>query len=138
MLHLLPIRLVLQGVAVLVAATVLAATYPGWIGEGDAVHDAATVIRWSSSFAIAAIVLLYAGWRWVPAVQLFVFPYLGGHWSGVVEFQGRNGPDHRDVRLEVKHTLFGLRFLLDSAESTSCTLVVHAERNPDFARYRLY
>jgi hypothetical protein len=138
MLHLLPIRLVLQAVAALAATAILAGTYAGWVGEGDTLRDAATVIRWSSSLAIAVIALLYAGWRWVPAVERFIFPYLGGRWSGVVKFQGGNGPDHRDVCLEVKHTLFGLKFLLDSNESTSHTLVVHAERNPDFERYRLY
>jgi hypothetical protein len=36
------------------------------------------------------------------------------------------------------HTLFGIRLLLESSESTFWTLVVHAERNTDFERYRLY
>jgi SMODS-associating 2TM, beta-strand rich effector domain len=40
--------------------------------------------------------------------------------------------------MEIKHTLFDLRLLLDSKQSSSRTLVVQAERDPDFARYRLY
>ena len=71
-------------------------------------------------------------------VQRWIFPYLGGRWSGFVKFQGPQGPEQRDVTLEVKHTLFGLRLILDSAESTSRTLVVQAERDKDFDRYRLY
>jgi hypothetical protein len=71
-------------------------------------------------------------------MQLFIFPYLGGRWSGVLRFNAGRGPEHRDVRLEIKHPLFGIQLLLDSNESTSSTLVVHAERNPDFQRYRIY
>jgi len=138
MLHLLPIRLVLRVFAALVAVTVVSASYAGWVGKGDVVHDMAIVIRWSSGLATATIVFLFICWRWLPPVQLFIFPYLGGRWSGVVRFTAEGGPDHRQVRLEIKHTLFRMRLLLDSDESTSSTLVVHAERNPDFQRYRVY
>jgi hypothetical protein len=138
MLHLLPIRLVLRVFAALVAIAVVAASYAGWVGQGGTIHDMAVVTRWSSSLATAAIVLLFVSWRWIPPVQLFIFPYLGGRWSGVLRFNSGRGPEHRDVRLEIKHTLFGIQLLLDSNESISSTLVVHAERNPDFQRYRIY
>jgi hypothetical protein len=137
MLHLLPIRLVLQLFAGLVAVAVLAASYGGWVGQGDVVRDMAIVSRWSSAVAITAIALLFVLWRWLPPVQLLIFPYLGGRWSGVLRFQGDN-LGHRDIRLEIKHTLLTIKLLLDSDESTSSTLVVHAERNPDFQRYRVY
>jgi hypothetical protein len=138
MVHLLPIRGILGLVAALVAVAVLAATYTGWIGDGDAVGDATAVIRWSSSLATAVIVLSYAAWRWLKPVQLLIFPYLGGRWSGSVKFQGEKGPECRDVRLEVNHSPFRMKFLLDSTESSSQTLVVHAERDRDFDRYRIY
>jgi hypothetical protein len=137
MLHLLPIRLFLAGFAALVGFTVLAAVYGGWLG-GDALRDASGVVRWSSTVAISSIALFYAAWRWFPGLQSLIFPYLGGQWAGTVRFQGPNGPDHRHVSLEIKHTLFGFRLLLDSHESTSRTLVVQAERDPDFDRFRLY
>jgi hypothetical protein len=137
MLHLLPIRLVLQVFAVLVAVAILAATYAGWVGQGDVIRDMAMLSRWSSGLAITAIALPYILWRWLPPIQLLIFPYLGGHWSGVLHFRG-DQPGHRDIHLEIKHTLFAMRLLLDSDESTSSTLVVHAERNPDFQRYRVY
>jgi hypothetical protein len=138
MLHLLPIRWVLRAFAALVAIAVLAASYAGFVATGDIVHDMAIVSRWSSSLAITVIVLLYLLWRWLPPVQLAIFPYLGGRWSGFIRFNAEHGPDQRAVRLEIKHTLFALRLLLDSEESTSSTLVVHAERNPDFQRFRVY
>lgn len=138
MLHLLPIRLILATLAVLIAVAVLAASYMGWVGRGNAANDAVMVIRWSSALAVIAIVLLHVTWRWLTPVQSFIFPYLGGSWVGVVRFQSDEGPDQRSVRLEVKHTLLGLKLLLESEESVSSTLVVHAERNPDFERFRLY
>ncbi|WP_162820657.1 hypothetical protein [Microvirga calopogonii] len=138
MLHLLPIRLILLVFSVLVGLSVLLAGYAGWVGGGDTLRDATGLIRWSSTMASALVITCFMGWRWIPAVQLFIFPYLGGKWSGTVRFEGQNGPDQRDVSLEIKHTLFGLKLLLDSDESTSWTLVVHADRNPDFDRYRLY
>lgn len=138
MLHLLPIRIVLWLGTAAIATTVLAATYVGWLGEGDTVRDAEMVIRWSSGLPIIIIVLLFAAWRWINPLQLFIFPYLGGSWSGEVAFKGKDGLEKRNVRLEVKHTLFGLKFLLDSDEATSKTLVAYAERDGDFNHYRIY
>jgi hypothetical protein len=138
MLHLLPIRLILWVFAAFVALMVLAAVYMGIAGDEALFQDAAAAVRWSSSLATGIIVLLYASWRWIPPVQNMIFPYLGGEWSGILNYEGKNGPGERDVTLEVKHTLFGLHLMLDSKESTSWTLAVHAERHPDFDRYRLY
>jgi hypothetical protein len=138
MLHLLPIRLVLRTFAALAGLSVLAASYAGLVGTGDIVRDLTILSRWSATLAIAVIALLYVLWRWVPVVQIAIFPYLGGRWSGVVRFDTEHGPDERAVELEIKHTLFAMRLLLDSRESTSSTLVVHAERDPDFQRFRIY
>lgn len=138
MLHLIPIRLVLQFIAGLIALTVLAAAYAGWVATGNAAKDALTVIKWSSSIATAAVVFLYAGWRWLPRVQLIIFPYLGGRWYGTVEFESEGKIEQRPVLLEVKHTLFAITLLLESKESISWTLVVQAARNREFDHYRLY
>src|SRR5262245_47373570 len=138
MLHLLPIRWILTLAAALVGLAVLAAVYAGWVGGGDAVRDAVFLLRWASIVAVSIIALLFLVWRWIPPVQKAIFPYLGGTWSGYLEFEKDGESQRRNVRLEIKHTLFGLRLLLDSKESTSWTLVVHAERNRDFERYRLY
>ena len=138
MLHLLPIRWILQATVIIVGLMVLSAVYLGWIGRADSLRDAALLIRWSSLLAVGVIVFCFAGWRWVPAVQGFIFPYLGGWWSGSIRFEDESGAHRRDVTLEIKHTLFGLRLLLDSRESMSRTLVVHAERDQDFERFRLY
>lgn len=137
MLHLLPIRLLLTCFAALVAMSVLAAFRAGWVGDGLST-DMLWIVRWSSSVSLAAIILPFAVWRWSKRVQTYIFPYLGGCWSGQIRFPGETGPESRDVTLEVKHNLFGARMLLDSAESTSTTLLVHAERDTHFGRCKLY
>ena len=138
MLHLLPIRWILIVAFAIVGLSVLGTVSTGWLGAGDPARDAAVLLRASSFAATAAIILLFAGWRWESPIQKFICPYLGGRWSGSIRFADENGEHSRDVNLEIKHTLFGLRLLLDSKESTSSTLVVHAERDPHFERYRLY
>jgi predicted pore-forming effector associated with SMODS systems len=138
MLHLLPIRWLVRIALTVFALAVLSAVYAGRIGSGEFAHDASLIFSWSSIAAGALIVLLYAAWRWVPLVQRLIFPYLGGRWSGYIRYEANGAPHDIDVTMEIKHTLFGLRMLLDSRQSTSITLAVHAERDPDFERYRLY
>ena len=138
MLHLLPVRTILRIAVALVAIAVLAAVYIGWLGTGNIEHDAMLLIRWSAIAASVLLISLFAAWRWLPPAQRLIFPYLGGHWTGFVRFNVQDGEDRVAVKLEIKHTLFGLKLLLESKESTSATLAVHAERDKDFDRYRLY
>jgi SMODS-associating 2TM, beta-strand rich effector domain len=138
MLHLLPIRLLFQWSIALVALAVAAAFYSGWLDQSDGAHHVALFLRVSSGLAIALSTILVAAWRWIPQLQKFIFPYLGGRWTGVVKFPEAGGEGQRQVTMEVKHTPFGLKLLLDSKESVSWTLSVQADRNPDFERYRLY
>jgi hypothetical protein len=138
MLHLLPIRWLLRVSLAIFALAVLSAVYVGRIGGGEVARDASLLFGWSSIAAVSIIVFLFGAWRWIPAVQRMIFPYLGGHWSGFIRYEEHGSAHRLDVTMEIKHTLFGLQMLLDSRQSTSWTLAVHAERNPDFARYRLY
>jgi hypothetical protein len=143
MLHLLPLRLILWAFA-FVAAISLGFAFAGLPSDGHVFGNLSALVRWSGSLVTIATVILFAGWRWIRPLQGLVFPYLGGTWKGVVEFENEDGDESgaekqtRDVTLEVKHLLTGITMMLDSAESTSWTLVVHAEKAKDFDRYRLY
>jgi hypothetical protein len=138
MLHLVPIQWLLRVSFTIFSLAVLSALNVGQIGSGEVAHDAGVLFRWSSIAALVVIGTSYAAWRWIPASQRLIFPYLGGRWSGFIEYQEKKASHRVDVKMEIKHTLFGLRMLLDSEQSSSRTLVVHAERDPDFERYRLY
>lgn len=125
--------------AAAVGLLILGAFYIGQMDAGETFESAQLVVRWSSSLSLGAVVLLYAGWRWLPILQRAIFPYLGGYWEGEVRYLDKNNhPCAKPVTMEAKHTLFGIKLLLDSDESTSATLAVHAEKDPDFDRYRLY
>ena len=138
MLHLLPIRWLFRSVVVLVSTVVLAAVYAGAVGTGDALSDVKWIIRWSSPAALMLVTLPYAAWRWLPSIQRLTFPYLGGVWTGKLTFNSSRGSDTRDVTLTIRHSVSSIVLILDSAESTSRTLVVHAERDTGLNRDRLY
>jgi SMODS-associating 2TM, beta-strand rich effector domain len=137
MLHLLSIRLVLTLAGVLVGGAVLMASYVWLVGSGDAIRDALFLVRWALLGALLTLALLFVAWRWSAIAQKLIFPYLGGSWAGYVEFAGTEGDERRTVRLEIKHTLLRLRLFLDSKESMSWTVLVHADRR-EFEQYRLY
>ncbi len=138
MLHLLPVRKLLAIVMSLVGLSTLLAVYAGFVGIGDGATDAIRIIRWSSASALVLPILLYAAWRWIPVLQEITFPYLGGEWTGRLNFQGARGSGFRDVTLNISHTLFSLKLLMESPESTSRTLVAHAENDAELNRHRLY
>lgn len=138
MLHLIPIRRLLSLIFSFVALAVLAAAYAGVVGSGDVLADISWIIRLSAALALALMLLPYAAWRWLPSLQRATFPYLGGKWVGSLRFYGPNGAGTRQVDLVVSHSLLKIVLILDSAESTSRTLVVHAERDAGLGRDRLY
>jgi hypothetical protein len=138
MLHLLPIRWLLRLVFTFAALVVLSANYAGWLASGELTQDAIVIARWVRIGCVILIGLFFAVWRWIPPIQRSIFPYLGGRWSGYIQFEEDGGLRRSSASLEVKHTLFGVRLLLDTKESSSSTLAVHAERDSDFDRYRLF
>jgi hypothetical protein len=137
-LHLLPIRLFFQGAIALVALAIAAAFYSRLLDPSDGARNVALFLRLSSGVAVALAVVLVGMWRWIPRLQKFIFPYLGGRWTGVIRFPENSGEGLRRVTMEVKHTPLSLKLLLDSKESVSWTLSVQADRNPDFERFRLF
>ena len=138
MLNLVPIRWLLRISFVVFSLAVLTALYVGQIGGGKVAHDTSLLFGWSSIAVTVLIFVSFAGWRWIPPCQRLIFPYLGGQWSGFIEYQENNRSQRIEITMEIKHTLLDLRMLLDSRQSSSRTLAVQAERDPDFERYRLY
>lgn len=138
MLHLLPVRYIIIGIIMLATASALIAGYAGWVGTGDTLNDILKITRWSSTAAAVFPIIAHAAWRWIPPLQHLIFPYLGGIWIGELHYSGPNGTGVRKISLFVNHTLLKVGMILDSAESTSRTLAVHAERDTGMDRDRLY
>jgi hypothetical protein len=124
--------------AATVGLLVVGAFYVGAVNTAESVRSAQQVLRWASSVSLAATALMLLAWRWVPPVQAAIFPYLGGTWTGEVRYDDNGVPTEKPVTMEVRHNLLGAKLLLDSEESTSVTLAVHADKDPDFDRFRLY
>ncbi len=138
MLHLYPVRAVLTAIVALSAFALLATMYSGLVGRLGFIHDVRLVASLSSSVAATLYVVSHLAWRWLPIVRRAIFPYLGGRWVGELRFEGLDGQEMRIISLNIEHTPYRLSMVLDSAESTSQTLTVHAERVPGADGGRLY
>lgn len=138
MLHLLPMRIILSIFGFITSISVVAVLAAGWLRPDDLFHVAVSMLRWSTVGSSVFLILLFVLWRWVPLIQEWIFPYIGGRWTGKIVYGSVGNQQTRDVTLDVKHTLLGLKLILDSDESSSRTLAVHAETDPDFSRYQLY
>ncbi len=133
MLHLLPLRPLFTCAIALTAFFMLLI-----FAVEDPLAKISRITAYAGLATLAFIVLSSAMWRWFALLQSMTFPYLGGKWTGQVKFGSASNQQTRDVDLTVSHTLFSLRLILNSKESTSETLVVHAERNRNLDRIRLY
>ena len=134
MMHLLPIRPFIATITILVVLALLVqgiVPYGGW-------EKLLLDIRWLYLLVISIPIILCAFWRWYSKFRTFIFPYLGGQWTGSIEFQGSHGCGTRNVSLRINHTLFTIKLLLESEESTSRTLSVYANRDPGINRNLLY
>lgn len=137
MLHLLPIRVLLTVFALAIGGTLTLVVAAGWTGRDGFIATATTMLRYAVMASTVMCLLVLLAWRWIPHVQSMIFPYLGGKWDGTLQF-GPGGTQQKVITLEVKHTFFKVRLLLESDESTSKTIVVHAKKDPDFDRYQIY
>lgn len=132
-----PFRILLQA---LVAATILFVVGVGWFAPADGIIGAQlTALRWAPIVPVVFLFVLYWGWRLIQPLQAMTFPYLGGDWTGALNYEthdGRSG--ERSARLVVRHGFFGLQMRLLTDESASRTLAVATVRDPAFGDFRLY
>jgi hypothetical protein len=138
MLHLLPIRLLAIAFAITIALLILSAVSSGYITDAGSMRAFQQVARAAPLAVTFMAIILFAAWRWIPPIQDMIFPYLGGEWSGELRYTNAEGAQKKPAKMEAKHTLFGTKLLLETDESESVTLVVHAEKDPHFDRYKLY
>lgn len=138
MLHLLPIKLALQGTITLVAVLLIAALSAGLLSQDEIGETIFSIIRWSSFIVILITVAATVLWRWITPIQMSIFPYLGGKWSGEILFDSGGTTRSNSVSIEIKHKVFEIKMLFESEESKSRPLTTHAEKEIDFERFRLF
>ena len=133
MLHLLPIRVILLIIIILTAAIVLV------LFEVEFFLDKILyVLRWASLASLCAMIIPCIAWRFVPLLQRGTVPYLGGHWEGVLHYNGPHGYGTLNIIMDIRHSLFRIKIMLDAEESTSKTLAVYVERDTGINRHRLH
>jgi hypothetical protein len=149
MLHLLPLRSLGRFALTVTVLGVVAVIVIGSTVPGTGLTQAMTILRWVLSVeAVAALVIFYC-WHRIPGLtKRWLFPHIDGSWDGALHFKrkvpksedqvSRVIEDSRLASLYIHQSLNKLRLILETEESTSETLVVHAERDPDFSRFRLF
>jgi hypothetical protein len=110
--------------------------------------SATNVLRWVLGIEATLAVLIYYSWHRIPGLTArWLFPHIDGSWAGELHFDRRIEDDQGEITefkgvrladLHVHQTLLKIRLILETDESTSETLVVHADRDPDFSRFRLF
>ncbi len=130
MLHLVPLRLLLTVYALIVMASYAGALKVGFVSNHTNLGIAAGIFKVATPVAIIAMLVGLIAWRFVPAfVQDMLFPYLGGHWTGEIEFEDAAGNHVKHpATLDAVHTPTQIRFVLSTKESSSETLMVHARK----------
>lgn len=138
MLHLLPFQTLIRALLAATAIVVLVATTAGWLGSGSLLQQTITVLRWLGTIDFALAILIFVGWRYVPLAQKYIFPYLGGTWTGTIRYHRDGVARQKEATLQIYQSLLRVRLLLETDESKSQTLIVYPQRDADFRSFRLY
>lgn len=131
MLHLWPLKRLFSAALASTAVIVVILTLSANESGADPLAFTWLLLKWTGGFVTLLTFLLFASWRWIPRLQRFVFPYLGGKWTGQIAFTGANGDETREVALHVHHTPISIKLVLESDESLSRTLAVQASKSAD-------
>lgn len=131
MLHLWPLKWILSGAIAVAVVSAVALTMYGASEARDPIAFTWLLVKWTGSFVSCLTFLMFASWRWIPRLQRFIFPYLGGKWVGQIVFETEEGEEARDVTLHVHHTPLSVKLILESDESLSKTLAVQASKSND-------
>lgn len=131
MLHLWPLKKLFSATVAGAIVIVVVLTLNAAATETDPLSFTWLLLKWVGTFVSVLTFLLFAAWRWIPPLQRFIFPYLGGSWTGKIVFDGVNGEEERSVTLHVHHTPVSIKLILESEESLSKTLAVQASKSED-------
>lgn len=149
MLHLLPLRSIGRFAITVTILAVVALIFIGSPAEGTAIATAMVIVRRALSVEAGLVLITFYFWYRVPGLtKRWLFPHIAGNWDGTLRFkrkvpktdteQERLIEDSRQASLYVHQSLVKIRLILETEESSSETLVVHSERDPDFSRFRLF
>lgn len=97
------------------------------------------MLRFSWLIPFVITFLIYWCWRLIRPLQDLTFPYIGGEWTGVLEFRtGTGQTGNKPVTLVIKQDLLRMSLKLETNESSSRTLAVYPDQKDEFSEYRLY
>lgn len=149
MLHLLPLRYIWRFALGVTALGVLAVVVLDSPQQGTTLAKVTTIVRWMLFVEAGLAIFILYFWYFIPGLTArWLFPHIDGSWDGRLNFkrkvteasstEAKVVPDSKAAQLHVHQSLTRIRLILETDESTSETLVVKPERDPDFSRFRLF
>jgi len=149
MLHLLPLRSLGRFALAVTVLGVLAVILISSPTQGTTLAKGLTILRWALAVeGIVALFVFYCWYRLPGLTKRYLFPHIEGSWDGELQFKQkrRSGDTYaskplaasKPAKLYIHQSLTRIRLILETDESTSETLVVHPERDPNFSRFRLF
>lgn len=121
------------------------------LGKPSGIDTAAvtTILRWVLLAETALALVIFYCWHRIPGLtERWLFPHIDDSWDGNLKFkrklpasdggEAKIVEDRKCATLHVHQSLKKIRLILETDESTSETLVVHAARDEDFSRFKLF
>ena len=122
MLHLLRLNLIVYAAAWAASAAAL------WI-SGTSPYRALTLAATVAGILqIVSLALIFFAWKWIPGFSYFVFPNIGGSWSGTIEFQRGGEQGQLPASLDVDQNVNQISLILETEDAESETVVVYPRR----------
>lgn len=122
MQHLIKVNLIVYFAAIASAIVALSMT-------GVPLRDAfGTATKVASVIQFASLAVIYFAWRWIPGFSYFVFPNIGGDWTGNIRFENDKGHHTMNAALHVDQNVTAISLLLTTENAESETMVVYPRR----------
>lgn len=146
MISVLPLPKIITTIATCYAALIALVAATAWWWTGKQIAPL-TLVSWALSGGTAlqivlALVISWAWrriWRWMPVLNDWIFPDLNGSWTMTIEWEGAVAPGSGTVTAVAAIKLDLLKISIDviTGKSTSHTLAVTAQKDPESSRPRL-
>ncbi|MGO3927354.1 hypothetical protein [Rhodopseudomonas pseudopalustris] len=98
----------------------------------------ATATKVASVIQLISLAFIYFAWRFIPGYSFFIFPNLGGEWTGHVVFTTANGEREIKADLHIDQNVATISLVLTTEMAESETMVVYPRKLSNFRHELLY
>lgn len=94
----------------------------------DPTEALATSVKVASVIQFISLAFIYFAWRFIPGYSLFIFPNLGGEWTGHLAVTTADGERKIEADLHIDQNVAAITLVLTTAMAESETMVVYPRK----------